>query len=169
MGLGILSSTRDNRTGYTQQWNLSIQRQFESTLFVDVAYLGNKGTKLSGASIQLNQLPNEFLALGPALSKLVDNPFFGVIQRGALSGPRVAQRQLLLPFPQYTSVTSAQPSWASSIYHAMTLRVEKRAVDGLSLQASYTLSKQIDDSSSNRNWGGRTPFSTITTGGPNAL
>ncbi|MCI0625345.1 MAG: TonB-dependent receptor, partial [Acidobacteria bacterium] len=154
VGTGIASSVRSNRTGYTQQWNLSIQRQFRNNLLVDVAYLGNKGTKLTGASHQLNQLPNRFLELGPALNQLVDNPFFGVIPSGPLSGRQVARRQLLLPFPQYTSVSSAEPSWASSIYHAATLKVEKRAAEGLSLLASYTVGKQIDDSSSNRGWGG---------------
>jgi hypothetical protein len=94
---------------------------------------------------QENTLPNQYLALGPALNQLVDNPFFGVIPAGALSGRQVARRQLLLPFPQYTSVVRTGPSAGNSIYHAATLRVEKRFSAGLSFLASYTVSKQIDD------------------------
>jgi hypothetical protein len=38
---------RNNRTSYTQQWNLHIQRQLTEGLMVEVGYVGTKGTKLS--------------------------------------------------------------------------------------------------------------------------
>jgi hypothetical protein len=34
------------RTSYTQTWNLSLQRQFANNLAAEVAYVGNKGTRL---------------------------------------------------------------------------------------------------------------------------
>jgi hypothetical protein len=84
------------------------------------------------------------------LNQQVDNPFFGYIASGPLSGPRVARRQLLLPYPQYTNVNREFAMMANSSYHAMTLRVEKRTRAGLTLLGSYTVSKQIDDSSTQR-------------------
>ena len=146
VGTAISGSTRGERVGYAQQWNFSIQQQFGGSLLVEAAYWGNKGTKMENRSgWQENTLPNEHLALGAGLNQLVDNPFYGVISTGALSGPRVARRQTLLPFPQYTSVVRTGPSAGNSIYHAATLRVEKRFTRDLSLLASYTASKQIDD------------------------
>ncbi|MCW5962761.1 MAG: TonB-dependent receptor [Bryobacterales bacterium] len=151
VGLAINSSTRDDRTGYSQQWSFGIQRMLPQDTLIEVGYLGNKGSKLMfGDPWQLNWLPNELLALGAQLNQQVDNPFFGIIESGPLSGPRISRRQSLLPYPQYTGVNREFAAAASSIYHAMTVRMEKRTRVGLTLLGSYTVSKQIDDSSTQR-------------------
>ena len=147
VGFGISGYVRNERVGYTQQWNLSIQQQV-GNLLVDVAYLGNKGTSLQfGTGFEENSLHPDHFALGAALNDRVPNPFLGRIAAGALSGPTVARRQLLLPYPQYTSVLRNLPMAASSIYHGLALKVERRLASGLTLLGSYTWSKQIDDSS----------------------
>lgn len=147
VGFGVSGYVRNERVGYTQQWNLSIQQQI-GDLLVDLAYLGNKGTSLQfGTGFEENSLHPDHLALGAALNQRVPNPFFGRISAGALSGPTVARRQLLLPYPQYTSVFRNLPMAASSIYHGLALKVERRLSSGLTLLGSYTWSKQIDDSS----------------------
>lgn len=148
VGFGISGYVRNERVGYTQQWSLSIEQQFGDAFVVDLAYLGNKGTSLQwGSGFEENSLPNEYLALGAALNERVANPFFGIIRTGALSGPTVPRRQLLLPYPQYTSVFRNFPMAASSIYHGMALKVERRMSSGVTVLGSYTWSKQIDDSS----------------------
>jgi outer membrane receptor protein involved in Fe transport len=148
IGFGISGYVRDERVGYTQQWNLSIQRQLGSNWLVDVAYLGNKGTSLQfGTGFEENSLHPDRLALGSALNDRVPNPFFGRIAAGALSGATVARRQLLLPYPQYTSVFRNLPMAANSIYHGLAVKVERRLATGLTLLGSYTWSKHIDDSS----------------------
>ncbi len=146
VGAAISGWLRSEPVGYVQQWNFTLQRQVGATLLIEAGYWGNKGTKLERfGGVQENWLPNRYLALKAALNDLVDNPFYGVIDKGALSGPRVARRQLLLPFPQYTSVFRTGPSLGNSIYHAFTLRVEQRLTRDLSLLGSYTIAKQIDD------------------------
>ena len=55
--------------------------------------------------------------------------------------------QLMLPFPQFTSVTTDEPPSATSIYNGLQIVVEKRYSNGLQLSANYTWSKSIDDSS----------------------
>jgi hypothetical protein len=146
VGYAISGWIHDEPVGYTQQWNFSIQQQLGSGLLFETAYWGNKGTKMENRSgWQENTLANRYLALGNQLNELVPNPFFGVIPAGSLSSERVARRQLLLPFPQYTSVIRTGPSVGNSIYHAFTARVEKRLSAGFSLLASYTISKSIDD------------------------
>jgi outer membrane receptor protein involved in Fe transport len=153
VGFGISGYIRNERVGYTQQWSLSAEQQFGDAFVVDLAYFGNKGTSLQwGAGFEENSLPNEYLALGPALNERVPNPFVGIIGTGALSGPTVPRRQLLLPFPQYTSVLRNFPMAASSIYHGLAVKVERRMASGVTLLGSYTWSKQIDDSS------GQEPF-----------
>jgi hypothetical protein len=81
------------------------------------------------------------------LNELVPNPFFGVIRTGALSQPTVTRRQLLLPFPQYTSVRRQFPMEASSIYQALAVKAERRASNGVTLLASYVYSRLTDQSS----------------------
>jgi hypothetical protein len=64
----------------------------------------------------------------------------------------VPRAQLLLPFPQFTALSgSIQGGVVSpfsydgdSIYHAVTLKVEKRFSRGLSILAAYSKSKLID-------------------------
>jgi hypothetical protein len=134
----------------TQQWNLSVQRQLASNLLLEVMYWGNHSTHLENANgFQINGLSSQYYSMGSALSQLVANPFFGVITTGALSAAQVTRRQLLLPYPQFTSVLLPVPDAASSIYHAGTLRLERRFQAGLSLLASYTYAKTIDDDDSN--------------------
>jgi len=146
VGQAMTGWTRAEPVGYAQQWNFTLQRQMSQTFLLEGAYWANKATKMENRSgWEDNFLPNQYLALGTALNQTVDNPFFGHITRGALSNQRVARRQLLLPFPQYASVVRTGPSVGNSIYHAFTLRAEKRVSHGLSFMGSYTVSKTIDD------------------------
>ena len=69
------------------------------SVVMQAMYWGNKGTNLLAPSQNINQLPNEYLALGNALNDQVPNPFFGVITAGALSGRTISRRQSLLPYP----------------------------------------------------------------------
>ncbi len=153
VGYSLSITTRGERTPYVQQWNFGFQQELPGNLLVEVAYLGAKGTKLQfGDGVPLNPVPTEALALGPGLNEKVPNPFYGIIEKGPLSGPKVTRAQLLKPMPQYTSVSRSIVDMGSSIYHAMTVKVEKRLSAGLSLLAAYTVSKQIDNSSSQEGW-----------------
>jgi hypothetical protein len=100
-------------------------------------------------SMTYNQLPPAFLALGNSLNDLVPNPFYGIITNPAsiLSRETVPRSQLLRPYPQYTSVSAFRKPQANSIYHAFTLRAEKRYSNGLNLLVAFTGGKLIDDAS----------------------
>ena len=147
VGFNIDSTARSNPIGHTQQWSLSLERQIGDRLPSSSAYLGNRGTNLqSGAVFQQNSLEPHYIALGNQLNELVPNPFYGIIRSGPLSSPTVAQRQLLLPYPQYTAVTQQFPN-ANVRYHGMVVKAERRLNDGLTFLGSYVWSKLIDDGS----------------------
>lgn len=158
-----------NTAPYVQQWNFTIQRSLPAKIVIEVGYLGSRGVHLidgdSGgdAGDPLDQLPAEYMALGPRLLQVVPNPFFGVITNptSPLSAPTVEYRQLLRPYPQYTDVSIHRRPQANSIYHAMTLRVEKRFSQGFSFLASYTAGKSIDDGSAVAWWEGPTARSFL--------
>lgn len=152
LGLGIGESFfNDSRNPVIQQWNLNLQRELPGNMVVEAGYLASKGNHLidGEGSMTHNQLPASFGDLGNGLNDQVDNPFLGVITNptSALSQPRVSRAQLLRPYPQYTGVSAFRKPQANSIYHAFTLRVEKRFTDGLGFLASYTGGKLIDDAS----------------------
>lgn len=134
-----------------QQWNFSLQRQLPGDFVIEAGYNGSKGNHLidGEGGMTYNQLPPEYLALGSSLNDLVKNPFYGVITNpsSALSKETVLRSQLLRAFPQYTALNASRKPQANSIYHAFTLRAEKRYRSGLNLLISFTGGKLIDDSS----------------------
>lgn len=140
---------RGNRVGYSQQWNLNIQRQLPGNLSVEAAYVGNKGTKLTDGPLghQINQLTVEQLALGTQLQQSVSNPFQPFVRTGPLSRPTVTRAQLLRPYPQFLNVYNFRPASGSSIYHAFQARADKRFSNGLTLLVAFTGGKLIEDTS----------------------
>ncbi len=145
-GQAMRYQERNAPTPYLQQWNLTLSRELPGRWVANVSYAGNKGTKLFGANYNLNQLDPVHFALGLQLQDQVTNPFFGQIATGALSGSRVARSQLLLPLPDYLSVTTYANHGSSSIYHSLQVTIERRYSGGLSTLISYTNSKQLNDS-----------------------
>ena len=152
IGLGVGESFfNDSRNPVIQQWNFNLQRELPGNMVIEAGYLASKGNHLidGEGTMTYNQLPASFGDLGNALNDQVPNPFFGIITNptSALSQPNVSRAQLLRPFPQYTGVSAFRKPQANSIYHAFTLRVEKRFTNGLGFLASFTGGKLIDDAS----------------------
>ncbi len=151
-GQGINAPLFNDPRAYVQQWNVDVQRELPGGAAVDIAYAASKGTHLPGPNQVLNQLPDEFLALGSQLLQQVPNPFFGQVQLGTLAQPRVARGQLLLRYPQYTGFNQVAPMNRNSIYHSLQLKVEKRFARGASVLGSYTWAKLISDTDTLTGW-----------------
>jgi len=143
LGQGIGFYDRGNVTPYSTQWNFNIQRELRGNVTLEVGYAGSRGLKFP-ENRQFNQLAPEHLSLGDALRQLVPNPYAGQIAVGALSRPTVARAQLLRPFPHFDGVSSQGAGWASSAFHALEMKAEKRYASGVSILVSYTWSKLMD-------------------------
>jgi hypothetical protein len=137
---------------YQGQWNFTVQRQFWGGIAVEAAYAGSSGVHLPMGTYQLNSLPTNFLSLGSDLNTLVPNPFYGLVRTGTLSQPTVQRGQLLLPFPQYTSVASGGGYLGHSTYHSLQMKVEKRMSSGGTILAAYTFSKLLANVNSTTAW-----------------
>jgi hypothetical protein len=109
------------RTGYSQQFNLSVQHQLTRTLVVEVSGLGNFSHKLPNSNLAINQISPSVLGTGHST-------------------------QAWRPFPQFSGVTILSPTIGDSSDLGGFVRVEKRLGQGLSLQTSYTYSKFLDNS-----------------------
>jgi outer membrane receptor protein involved in Fe transport len=143
LGQSIRFTARDARTSNSKQWNLNVQRELPGHVLFEVGYAGNRGLKLQN-DLELNQLPDSALALGDALRQQVPNPFFGQITTGALSARTVARAQLLRPYAHLQSITAVNATFASSNYHGLVVSGSRRFNQGLTMMASYTFSKLID-------------------------
>lgn len=138
------SIERNGRTPYSQQFTLSLQRQFRGEYLVEVSYSGNKGTHLVGTAYDENQLDPQYNSLGSALLDNVANPYAGIVS-GSYGGATIPRRQLLRPWPYYSNVSITNPHDSSLIYHSFLANVEKRFSNGVVFLASYTLGKSISD------------------------
>jgi hypothetical protein len=106
-----------------QQWIASVQRQLPHGFLAEVAYAGTKGTRLG-----------RFRNFNTPLR----------VATGQNLPPRPGELQSLRDFPQLGPIFQRQHI-ANSIYHSLQLKTEKRLSSGLSLLASFTFAKSIDD------------------------
>jgi len=143
---------------YSQQWNLTVERQLGRSASVRTSYVGIHGTRLwNQDGTQWNQVPPAYLKLGDLLSAPIDSPQvraagFGEPFAGFkdLWGNGATLAQALRPYPQYGNVWEWNGTYGSSIYHAFQLYAQKRMTAGFDFTAAYTLSKLIDDTNQ---WG----------------
>jgi len=116
---------------------------------VELAYLGSKNTRLGIPDANINQLDPQYLSMGATLNTKVSNPYFGQIPASSsLGGSTIAQQLLLRPYSRFTNVVMFRDNVGQSSYNAVAAKLEKRFSRGLTVTASYTFSKLIDDASS---------------------
>jgi len=134
-----------------QQWNFNIQQELKGAWLVQVGYLGSKGQHLPDgeSSVNFDQLPASDLSLGSNLVAQVANPFYGIIKNptSTYANPTVAANLLLDTYPQYSGLSAFRKPIANSNYQSAIFSVEHRYRSGLSMLASYTISKLLDDAS----------------------
>ena len=115
---------------------------------VTIGYVGSTAMNLSyGTSVNINQLPAEYLALGSRLTSLVPNPFFEVNGAGTLAGQRTVQlNSLLVPYPQYgLNSVSMTMGEGRSQYHALVVQLRRRITSWWGGNFSYTFSQLNDN------------------------
>ena len=138
------TTARDaNRPGYVQNWNVTLQYQLPKDTVVELAYVGNKGTRLWGSFVfgEYNGLPASMLSLGDTLREPVgDHP---ELKPYADFPDDLSVSQALRPFPQYFGVTEAFPYNSNSLYNAMQITATKHLGKGLGFLAAYTWSKTL--------------------------
>jgi hypothetical protein len=146
-GIGQSISAYDRRTrsgGYVQQFSLDLQRQLAHGIVLSAGFIGSRGIHLVQDGRNLDQLDSQYLSLGSALNSNVTNPMYN---RGGLlnvGNPTISQSQLLLPFPQFTGVTINGSDTNHSRYDAIYAKVQRRFSGGMTLLATYTWSRNLD-------------------------
>ncbi len=122
-GVGLFGSGAldpNLRDTYTQQWNLTVQKKLPQNIYLDLGYVGSKGTNLT-LSFDGNR-PIQVVTPGPDVAPL-------------------ASRR---PFSGFSGISTAK-SIGSSTYHSLQMKMERRVARGLSLLGAYTWSKSLSD------------------------
>ena len=143
VGQGFRAKQFDDPVSWSQQWNFTIQQALPAGLFLETGYIGTRGRGLE-FFYNSNELEPRHIALGAQLNEQVTNPFFGIVNEGIFTQPRISRGQLLRPFPQFTDLLLAQNIGGESWYHAYQATVKKRMDFGLQFEGSYVWSKTLD-------------------------
>jgi hypothetical protein len=144
LGQAIAYVQPKGNTPMSQQWNLNVQRELPSRFVAEIGYLGNHGVHMIAGDYNMNVLPNQYLALGTALTQNVPNPYAGKVP-GTLGAATITRKQSLLPFPYYGAITVTSPRDGNFHGDAMFVAVQRHGTHGLTLLTSYTFSKLLDN------------------------
>lgn len=152
---------RNLRNPYVTMWTLDLQRAITANLSLDLAYVGNHGTKLLGIT-DLNQPPvgtgwGSLSDPTSALSACVATPGPTACAPGPEPGPFATK------FP-YLSYIDWLSNLGKSSYNALQVTLTQRASHGLSFIAGYTYSHALDMSSDNWGAGLVSPINNATVG-----
>jgi len=136
------------------RWSFGVQRQIPGQIVMEASYTGNHSTNMD-VDRNINFIPRDQLSTSPTrdqaridfLTQAVPNPLAGRLPGTTLNGNTVQRQQLLLPYPQFTTVAQRRQPIGSADFHAFMLKSEKRFSHGVTFLASYTLSKTIEQRS----------------------
>ncbi|MBI4877579.1 MAG: TonB-dependent receptor [Acidobacteria bacterium] len=150
VGQGISFFNSSLRTPYMQRWQIGIQREIARQTVMEVAYIGNRGTRLR-AGRALNPVPREYYSTLPTrdqtridyMSAAVSNPFYPLLAGTSLASTTVGRSQLLRAYPQFTGI-SYTGNQGYSWYHSLQTRFEKRMAAGYTAAVSWTWSKFME-------------------------
>ncbi len=135
---------------YAERWDIDLQQQMPGGILFEVGYVGDHGVHV-GVSRNLNYVPSQYLAVGqvrdPAtyanLTANVANPFRG-IAGSSMNGSTTTRQQLLMPYPEFTTVTISNFPSGSSLFNALQARLEKRISHGVRFLMNYEWSKRFE-------------------------
>jgi len=109
------------RTGYSQQFNLDVQRELPGAFVIELSLLGNISHKLANANLPIDQILPGVLGAGQST-------------------------QAYRPYPQFSGVTILAPSIGDSTYYGGFVRAQRRFANGVNVVASYSWSRFFDNS-----------------------
>jgi hypothetical protein len=96
--------------------------------------------------------------MGSKLNTAVTNPFYGHGGTGVIGNATVAQSQLLLPFPEYSTIGEVTNP-AKAQYDSMVIKAQKRMASGFTFLSCFTWAKNYDNEFGT---GGSNAFNTFS-------
>jgi hypothetical protein len=130
---------------YVWQYSSGVQVEILRGVLIDATYSGSQ-TRSLPVSKNINALTAQQLAMGTAyLNTGFPNPFYNVLPASTPRGTStsVQRRVLMLPYPQFGTITMNNISYGSQWYNALQLKLDKRFKNGFSTLITYSNSKNM--------------------------
>jgi hypothetical protein len=129
------------------QYSASMQQQMPGSLTLQLAYVGARPTRLE-VNHNINVLPQQYYDQGAAgvtfLNTAVANPMAGKFTgTTGLNNATIARNLLLLPFPEFGTVTAQYSSIGSAPYNALQVQVQRSMKNHFAVQGNFTWSKTM--------------------------
>jgi hypothetical protein len=152
----VLSNNRKNAN--FSRFMIGIQRELPFKIGLELTYVNSRGSNIA-VSRELNAIPTQYLnnftaatdptTIIPAITSVntflnatVANPFRTLVPDSAVwNAATIQRRRLLTPFPQYGNIAVTEYN-GSNTYQSLSFQVVKRFTEGLSLNGSYTFSRE---------------------------
>ena len=155
-----------DRNPETYQWNFGLQHLFPLGIVISTDYSANRSTHLpwggptrerdflsTKARLACDTTCQNTLVANPLQSLFVGPTAIFNEPESRYNSDSIPLVNLLLPYPQFDGSFQGQPLLqASSWYHGLLVRFQKRPSHGLSFEGNYTLSKATDNSSYGANY-----------------
>ena len=135
-GLAFTLPEKRLRTPYSQQWHLTVERELFGDYFFSVAYVGNKGTKLTRL-----MTPNNGSIITPYISMARSLNGTDAVILNSEIGSLTFKR----PTTQKLGAYQVYENSAASNYHALQIEARKRYHQRFQFTTAYTWSHAIDD------------------------
>jgi hypothetical protein len=164
-GIGESRFSRDFKNGRSTQWNVFVERTIATNWTASVGYTASASRNLLNRSFpiqNLQSIPQDVLdqwraqyiasngTLNPA-NQLVPNPYqpsSGPLLpfAGVLGASTIARMNTYFPYPLLIGSGAAVNSTrATADYHSAQVRLGRRFANGMMMDATYTWSKNIED------------------------
>jgi hypothetical protein len=157
--LGLLTALGTNPTipnpdyeiPYTDQWMTGVDVQLPWNVGLDLAYVGNRVSKL-GVTRNLNAVPKSendkaIPSLGGNtgyLNATFPNPFANLVPGQGLNAATASRGQLVRPYPHFTGLSMNRLNLGSAYYNALEAVATKRYSNGVMMAVNYTWMKLED-------------------------
>jgi hypothetical protein len=148
--------TVDDRTGYMENWSLTVERKLAHQTVVEVSYVGSEGVRLGANLLNENQTPAHWMAdigseLDDDISCLANNTCPKSIAAGVklpYAGFAGAVQQALRPFPQFLSIEANTQMDGHSNYNSLQARAQRYFSNGITFLVSFTWYKNLTNARS---------------------
>ncbi len=151
----IMTVARNLTTPYVWTWTLNLQHALTSNMSVEVAYVGNHGTSLTGIR-DINQPPvgSGWPAANIAACNLPANLVNGQYDTANNPACQVAPEvgPFAAKFPYLANIFQMANVYRSN-YNGLQVTLNSRNFHGLSMVAGYTYSHSLDDVGANWDFG----------------
>lgn len=149
LGQGINFNDQTHVQPRAAEYTLNIQQMLPYNIALQVGYVGSRPTRLE-VSKNINALPAVYYNQGAAevtyLNNKVANPMAGQFastyaNNATLNASTIQQYLLLMPFPEFGSVTEQNSSIGSTPYNSLQIQASHPMTHHFAIQGNFTWDK----------------------------